>query len=650
VIDQSGGPVRPRAGRRVAALLAAVLLAVLPAPVAAAPEGARAFAASDATTRLLVTFDAPVTVAQVAGADDVATPLGEVGDRPSAVQVLEFGSAQAAEAAAARLARRPDVVTVEPDHVVRLVADPPPRPDAGVPGPYGWWLRNDGRSVDGVAGRRGVDVGAQQSWPRTTGRGVVVAVIDTGVDTDHPAVRDRLWNNPGEAVTGRDDDGNGFVDDVHGWNFAADSPQLFDPASRDEHGTHIAGLIAGARTATTPGGVAPDARLMILKFIDGDVGFVSDAIAAIRYAVANGADVINASWASADPSMALRTVLAEVPVPVVVAAGNRGQPLEREPSYPAAWGLANLTSVAAVDHTGVVPPFSSTSRQLVDVAAPGVGLVGPYPGGAYAAASGTSQATAQVTGVLALALERHPGLTGRQAAAALRVTVRPLAGADPTRSGGIVRAPALLDHLGTPVRACPTPVAVVFVDVPAVSTHHDAIGCLTRLGVTRGVTADEYGSASGLTRGQIASLVYRVLAPADLVPAPPRTGRFVDVPRSSTHRDAIEALAAAGVLRGTTATTFAPDQVVTRAQLAAITVRAAELLAGGDIRAAAPPFPDAGGHALEAELRKAAGVRIVLGRPDGTFVPDLAVRRDQAASMLTRLLDRFVQYGLIEPV
>ena len=645
--------------RPVAVLVAAVLVllvaapAVLASPVPPSTPAAAPSGEIDAS-RLLVTYEQPVgTQAAVASLQDsgivpldsdveLAAPAS-VSPATSAVQVFDFGDADTAAAAASSLADQPGVVSVEPDVLIR------PAHHTGSVMPSSWWLQNDGAEKDGVEGRRGADIGAPHAWHEATGDGIVVAVIDTGVDISHPALRDRLWVNPGERRDGTDTDGNGFVDDLHGWNFAQDNGQLFVSAVADAHGTHVAGVIVGApHEASGSAGAAPDARVMVLRFIDGDAGRTSDAIAAIRYAVMNGADVINASWGSAQPSNALRTVLQEIDLPVVVSAGNAGVAIEDEPIYPAAWDIDNVISVAATEHTGALAPFSTYSRDRVTVAAPGVRIAGPYPGGRYALASGTSQAAPLVSAILAMALERHPGLMGAELADAVRATVRPLSAAAETRSGGLARAPALLDHLGTRFPACSSGGEVAFSDVRAGSVHHDAVACMVAFEVTRGVTSTRYGSELGLTRAQVTTMVARALDRAARSPAVPEVARFTDVAEDSTHRDAIEALGAAGIVHGTSATTFSPSRTVTRAELAGVVARAAEYAAEGEVRAATASFVDLAGIDDTEAIDKAAWLRIVLGQPDGRFEPDEPVRRDQAASMVSRLLDRWVQQGILD--
>ena len=307
-----------------------------------------------------------------------------------------------------------------------------------------------------------------------------------------------------------------------------------------------------------------------------------------------------------------------------------------------------MISVAAIEHTGALAPFSAYSRDRVAVAAPGVRIAGPYPGGRYALGSGTSQSAPLVSASVAMALEGHPHLTGAEVADALRATVRPLSSVAETRSGGVARTPALLEHLGTRVPACVDSGEVAFLDVRSGSAHHDAVGCMVQLGVTRGVSSTEYGSDRGLTRAQVTSMLARALERADVMPPVPDGQRFVDVPVGSTHHDAISALAEVGIVGSAASSTFEPDRTVTRAELAGKVARAAEFAAGGEVRAVPVSFTDLADVSDTSGIAKAALLRIVRGQPDGRFEPDEPVRRDQAASMMARLLDRWVQQGILE--
>ena len=641
----------------VAGVLVALLL--LPATDVLANPGT-------APVRLLVTFTDPVDANELDRSLSTAS-LVDAPAAPSRVQLLELGHPAEVERVRGLLAVRGDVAAVEPDRDLEAAGRIERVLDVVVPDTVhsatdgeltlqqvaptsagSWGVRNLGRSVGGTAGLAGIDVGAPTAWSRSTGRDVVVAVIDSGVDIDHPLLRDRIWRNPGERLSGRDDDGNGYVDDLHGWNFVDGNNRVFVSEQLDAHGTHVAGIIAA--TAHAPSGfesVAPQARIMPLRFIAGHSGRTSDAIAALRYAEANGADVVNASWAADTGSPALRTVLAEMTIPVVLSAGNEGQQPGAPVGYPAAYGLANMVSVAALDADGSMARFSSRCADTVDVAAPGSRILSTYPGARLAEASGTSQAAPHVAGVLALALQRHPDADPVALARVVRDTVRPLAGATDTRAGGIARAPALLDALGTAIPACNGVGDLPFVDVGRDNVHHDAVACMLTRGVTRGTSATTYGAGADLSREQIATLVANALAPTGRLPAPPARDRYRDT-AGSVHRDNIETLAAVGIV-AVPGPRYEPTRTVTRAEFAAIVARAAEWLAGAEVRARGPAFDDIAGHPDAAGIEVAAGLRVISGRRPGVFSPEAPLRRDQAATMVTQLLDRLVQHGLLDP-
>jgi subtilisin family serine protease len=283
----------------------------------------------------------------------------------------------------------------------------------------------------GLSSNSDVDIDAPQAWDLTTGSSsLIVAVIDSGVDYTHPDLANQIWTNTGEIPNnGRDDDRNGYVDDVRGWNFANNTSNVRDT---DGHGTHLAGTIAATmNNAVGVSGVAPGVRLMPLKFIGAQgTGAISDAVSAIYYAVREGARVINASWSGGDASQALLDAMrfaASREVVFVTAAGNSAVSNDVVPSYPASYKVANVLTVAAVDSAGNLASFSNYGATSVDVAAPGVNIYSTAPGGGYQMMSGTSMATPHVAGVAALLLSREPNLTASQVVQRIRATVKPVA-------------------------------------------------------------------------------------------------------------------------------------------------------------------------------------------------------------------------------
>lgn len=259
-------------------------------------------------------------------------------------------------------------------------------------------------------------VKAPSAWAKGyTGKGVVVAVVDTGVDRNHDDLKDNIWTNSKEiANNGKDDDGNGYVDDVYGWNFDGNDNNTLDVAG---HGTHVSGTIAGEKNDFGVTGIAYDAKIMPVKVLDDSGTGSYDAIAqGIRYAADNGANVINLSLGGDYPNSALESALkyaSSKGAIVVMAAGNDSG---LQPGYPARYADETGIAVGAVDKKNNLANFSNLAgfNPLTYVTAPGVDVYSTLPGNKYASYSGTSMATPHVAGVVALMLSANPNLTDAQ--------------------------------------------------------------------------------------------------------------------------------------------------------------------------------------------------------------------------------------------
>ena len=342
-----------------------------------------------------------------------------------------------------------------------------------------WALDNFGQVVNGVSGVRDADIDAREAWGVTTGRrSVVVAVIDTGIDATHPdlggatTAASGLWLNAGEncagcPANGLDDDGNGYVDDWRGWDFVNDDN---DPADDNGHGTHVAGTIgASGNDGVGVVGVNWSVTLMPLKFLGPDgTGSAADAVRALLYANAKGADVVNASWGSERFSQALLDAIEQAGGRslFVAAAGNGNVDTDASPRYPAAYEAASVLSVAATDAGDAKAPFSNYGRRTIDVGAPGVNILSTALRGLYRYASGTSMATAHASGAAALIKARFPRASGLGIKSLLLSTVDPNASlAGRTASEGRLNVNRAVRCTGTAALSVESPTDDFLVEV-----------------------------------------------------------------------------------------------------------------------------------------------------------------------------------------
>jgi hypothetical protein len=253
-------------------------------------------------------------------------------------------------------------------------------------------------------------VQSEQAWNLTTGSNdIIVAVIDTGTDITHPDLKDNIWTNPNETLNGRDDDGNGLVDDIHGWDFQNNDN---DPADDVDHGTHVAGTI-GAVCNNGMGicGQSQKLKMLPLKFLGQNGGDVSHAIKAIEYAISKKVKVMSNSWGGGQGSQALVQAITKAEqagIMFIAAAGNESRNADQQPSYPAAYTNNNIISVAATDSNDGLANFSNYGARSVDLGAPGVAIWSTQPGNRYQEMQGTSMATPLVSGVVALMYAMKP--------------------------------------------------------------------------------------------------------------------------------------------------------------------------------------------------------------------------------------------------
>jgi subtilisin family serine protease len=281
-----------------------------------------------------------------------------------------------------------------------------------------WALHNAAQT----GGTFDADIDAPEAWDVSRGTGVTVAVIDTGIDYTHPDLASSIWTNPGEIPGNNiDDDRNGYIDDLHGWDFFNNDNA---PLDDNGHGTHVAGIIAAAGdNALGVAGVAWGAKVIALKFLGADgTGTLSGAIAAINYATTMrktygvNVRVTNNSWVTDGYSSALYDALRSAGatgILTVAAAGNGGADYvgddnDATPLYPASFALDSVISVGATDHADALASFSNYGATTVHVAAPGASILSTTPGGNYAWYGGTSMAAPHVAAIAALAWSHAP--------------------------------------------------------------------------------------------------------------------------------------------------------------------------------------------------------------------------------------------------
>ena len=353
---------------------------------------------------------ANVRAAVRANAHAAVSPLAEGVER----LILPPGASVAAAIAA--LQRNPAVRFAQPDYVLR--------PDVVSNDPA--YLATEFWGMYGPATEPPAVYGSNASGAWAAGhfgsRSVAVGIVDTGVDINHPDLAPNIWTNPFEtAGNGIDDDGNGYVDDVHGWDFYNDNASVYDGAF-DAHGTHVAGTV-GAVGGNAIGvvGVNWAVTMIPVKFIQGD-GLSTDLIAALDYLTdlktRHGIDIVatNNSYVGDEFDQALLDAInraGDAGILFVAAAGNEGRDTDETPTYPQAYectttydtelprGFDCIISVTAIDVNGYRPTFANYGLSSVDLGAPGVAIESTVPGG-YAYSNGTSMATPHVTGSLAL--------------------------------------------------------------------------------------------------------------------------------------------------------------------------------------------------------------------------------------------------------
>ena len=307
-------------------------------------------------------------------------------------------------------------------------------------------------------------IGAEEAWTQSSGAGVLVAVLDTGIQLDHPDLAANVWTNPGEvAGNGRDDDNDGIVDDVHGANMFDFSANVNDD---NGHGTHVAGIVAARRGNGIGGsGVAPDAKILPVKVLDSNMSGNTDTLAAgIRYAVDRGAKILNVSVNTDSPTDTVTAAVryaGEHGAIIVASAGNNGRNIDLVPSYPASLTDPAVFAIGAEDEDGLLWQLSNTGKLSVDLAAPGEHIASTATGSTYQSRTGTSAAAPFVSGSLALLAAARPDLPMSVLKAVIAGTTRHTSLLDSVLGGGRLDVGAAMHKAltGRPWRTAPVAAA-----------------------------------------------------------------------------------------------------------------------------------------------------------------------------------------------
>ncbi|MFM1800201.1 MAG: hypothetical protein RLZZ117_2479 [Cyanobacteriota bacterium] len=387
------------------------------------------------------------------------------------LEVVQLPTGANLEAALAHYGANPAVRFAEVDQLlgVQAISNDPEYSNSQLWGMYG---ADSPTAVGPIYTTNPFGSNAEAAWNLgfTGSSSVFVGILDQGIDYRHEDLAANLWLNPFELEDGIDNDGNGYIDDIRGWNFLDDNNLVFDFLF-DDHGTHVAGTIGGiGGNGTGVVGVNWDVTMIPAKFLDTAGGYISGAILALDYITdlkwRHGLNIVatNNSWTafdtaliSAASSRAMQEAIvrsARQDILFVASAGNQASNNDLAPSFPSLLdttlqaGYDAVVSVAAIDSQGRLASFSNFGPTTVDLGAPGVDIFSTFPWDYYDLLSGTSMAAPHVTGAIALYASRYPGSTGEQIRAALLASTTPTTSLENiTASGGRLN---VLDFLNTP--------------------------------------------------------------------------------------------------------------------------------------------------------------------------------------------------------
>jgi subtilisin family serine protease len=489
-----------------------------------------------------------------------------------------------------------------------------------------WSLENTGQN-----GTVDADIDATTAWGISTGSGVVVAVIDSGIDPTHVELDGQIWTNPGETVNGIDDDGNGLIDDISGWDMVDfdNNPGPVGSGSDEAHATMVTGIIAAEVNGTGISGVAYGAKVMNLRACSGGTCASLDVANAIYYAVDEGADIINLSLGGAeenDPLFENAIDYAEaLGVLVIAASGNASADIDDLSGslvfIPAGLPNANILSVAASDRHDDLALFSNWGAKSVDVAAPGESILTTGAAGLsqYVYGSGTSFAAPVVAGIAALLMAHDPGAGPEEVIARIEGFVDSPSGVTPYVKTGRVNAGRTLTKR--------------FIDIGN-SVFEDAIDWLAGEQITQGCNPPanhKFCPNDFVSRGQMAVFLSRAFE------LPGTTTDYFSDDTGEFYEQAANRIAEAGLTVGCAPGLYCGDLLIPRGQMAAMLSRALDLP-----QSSTDHFSDDNTSVFEGAINRIADVAITQGcnPPSNTnFCPKDSVTRGQMAAFIKRAIE-----------
>ena len=515
-----------RIGATAGILVASALGASRPAPASADGASQAALGAPHAEHSVLVGFTPGTPAAERANARRVAGAVNSEPLSPLAADAekLQLGPGVSVEQAITNLLRNPNVQYAEPDYVLQrqVVSNDTYYTSGQLWGMYGdaTWPANQYGS------------GAGEAWAagKTGSSSVYVGVIDEGIQYTHPDLDANVWLNPFDTADGIDNDGNGKVDDVRGWDFYYNNNSVYD-GTADDHGTHVAGTIgAEGGNGTGVAGVNWQVTLISTKFLGPSGGYTSDAIKALDYLTdlkkRHDLNIVatNNSWGGGGFSQSLLDAInrsGDAGILFIAAAGNSGANNDTSAFYPANYqcvtrydskqprGWDCLIAVAAINSSGAKASFSSYGATSVDIGAPGQSILSTVPTNSYAYYSGTSMATPHVTGAVALCASVSPSFTPQQLRAAVLTSAAPTASlAGITVTGGRLDIGTMANQCASSGPANQAPVA----NSQSVTTNEDTPKAITLTGSDPDGDALTFavvsGPAHGTLTGSVPALTY----------------------------------------------------------------------------------------------------------------------------------------------